>query len=163
MDTLNSRTHIRGAFVLSALIFLLGIAACDDTDDCTSSSRNAVILKAMTFNNAGAKINDTERSFDILYAIGTADTLYLRKDTLQFFTLPINPNFDTTAYYIKRINRVDTLVFSYRREQRYLSPNCGLEVLISGLEVKYNTMIDSLSVIVPRLSKTDTYNVEIFN
>jgi len=164
MDTLNRRTHVQGIFVLLALIFFLGFSACDDTDDCASSSaiRNVIILKAMDFNNRGAKIAD-ERSFDTLKIIGISDTiLYTRKDTLQFFSLPINLDVDTTAYWIKRLNRVDTLVFSYTREQRYLSPTCGLEVLVGGLTVKYSTMIDSLSVVKNSLRKTDTYHVEIF-
>lgn len=159
--TLGHTTLYRGALVCMTLVFFIFLGACEDTDDCRTVARNELIINSMDFNRAGAKVA-FERAFDTLMVIGTEEVLYTRQDSLTSFSIPVNLNTDSIALYLKQFARRDTLVFSYTRVPSYISPTCGVEVVVQDIAVQYSTLSDSIAIIQPSLLRTNAYNVEIF-
>ncbi|MDN4166233.1 DUF6452 family protein [Cytophagales bacterium LB-30] len=154
-------TLYRGALVCISLVFFIFLGACEDTDDCRTVARNELIINSMDFNRAGAKIA-FERAFDTLMVIGTEEVLYTRRDSLLSFSIPVNFNADSIAIFLKQFTRRDTLVFSYTRVPSYISPTCGIEMVVQDIALKYSTLPDSIAIIQPSLLRKNAYNVEIF-
>ncbi len=149
-------------FVLFASIILFSLSACDDTEDCSTSGSNAVIFRSVQFNLNGAKV-EFPRIFDELRPIGTDSVLFSNANAAQvFFPLPLNPAADSTAFFIRRGARLDTLVIGYTRSPQFISPTCGVEVLYNKVFIQYSTLVDSINIVRNNIRRTDTYHVEIY-
>ena len=101
-------------------ILLLLFASCLDEPDCISTASNKVqiALKRLDVDSARIVI------FDSIQVYST-DSVFYKSDTVTVLSLPVNPGITETTFLFYYELKMDSLVLSYTRETKMVSPKCG--------------------------------------
>lgn len=77
--------------------------------------------------------------------------------------LQLNPLGNSTTFlFLNSVSsRIDTLQFTYVRKEVILSPECGLDIGFSGIQLSRSTF-DSVSILHTELKSTEGLDVQIF-
>lgn len=83
-------------------------------------------------------------------------------DALTRVTVDVNPYSDTTTLIFSMESEADhVMTFAYNRITRLISPDCGTETLINGLQI-VDSDFDSVRIINPILLESTAVNIEVF-
>ncbi len=136
-------------------ILLLLFASCLDEPDCISTASNKVqiALKRLDFDSARTVI------FDSIQVYST-DSVFYKSDTVTVLSLPINPGITETTFLFFYELKMDSLVLSYTRETKIVSPKCGAFNYFQELGV-VSTSFSQVTVANTQLSTGGSTNLTI--
>lgn len=143
------------------LVFFISVWACEVDSECGTVNVDFATFGYYEINDDGEAVL-TGYYFDSV-KIAEIDSAFYVQDTLTEFRLPLNVTADTTAYYFYKDGEVDTLIVSYEKINRIDSPECGIELIYSGLDTVRQTF-DSLVVRNDTLNRLiNGENIRFFN
>ena len=146
----------RGAVVLFCMF--LTFISCQDEADCISVTTDFANVR---FYSIETEEFDTVM-FNSVQPVGS-DSVLLADTTLNgVILLPLNPNVTTTSFAFDTEFGIDTLTLSYIVSTRIVSEDCGLEVLISGIETVRNDF-DSIRIVNDVLNEDVNEDIRIYN
>jgi hypothetical protein len=130
--------------VFSAIVLLVLIAeSCADQAcyDNTDPVMNTVILESGT----GVSVKATSL---IVTGITATDTVeFVNVKSVSSFSLPLDPGYDVSTFYIVLDGITDTAVINYTRHPHLVSAECGYTFVseLAGLRTTHN-IIDTLII-----------------
>lgn len=144
------------------------IAGCS-TDECLQNS-NALPLAAF-YNSAEQPQKVSIDSLEV-YGIGAPGDSILSKgqSAVSQLYLPFRLNSDTTRYVFRYLhkelaayNLMDTIVFIYSRQPRFVSSACGVSYVF-GMDSIYcsGVLIDSVTCPAGEITNMATENINIY-
>jgi len=141
-------------YFLFGLLILL-FSSCLNEPDCVINASNEVKIafKKLTSDSARTIILDS------ILVSGT-DSVFNKRDTVSSIVLPVDPTALTTTYQFYYDSKMNTLVLSYKRQTRMISPACGAFNYFFSLGIQISTFADAI-VINPELSTSSATNVTI--
>jgi len=141
-------------FLLLGILVIL-FSACLDEPDCivTSSSQVKISLRKILVDSA------REVEFTNILVSGT-DTVFYENDTVTSVVLPVNPNANETMFRFFYESKVDTLILSYTRQTRVISPGCGAFNYFQELDIVFSSF-PKATVVNSQLSTSTAANVTI--
>ena len=101
-------------------ILLILFASCLDEPDCIITATNLVQVSLLRLDEDSARTV----KFDRILALGT-DTVFYENDSISSLSLPVNPGTAKTTFRFYYESQVDSLVVSYTRATKIISPTCG--------------------------------------
>jgi hypothetical protein len=148
-------------------LLFVGIAwlfSCLDEPDCLRSASTTLVIQ---FKDIFTGLKDTVVFYRV-EAVGSDSVFYQqfpedKLDTLrqQTMLLAVDPTENQTSFTFHFPVLQRTLVVGYMPTARFISEDCGSELLLSELHV-VETEFDSVVVVNPFLSQDQTVNLEIF-
>lgn len=145
---------------VAALVLLLGLASCNDDTNCASFNTTEIQVGFINVLNGNSR-NLTFREVNAHLGDGIQRQIY---DSAGYsgLTLPLNIFADSSTFYFTRINvnNIDTLTIGYNVTTRLISPQCGTESVINGLEIRYSTF-DSLTLASTELLTINDADIQI--
>ncbi len=134
---------------------LLLFASCLDEPDCivTASSQVQIALRRLDVDSARTV------KFDSILVYGT-DSVFYESDSISVLRLPVNPETTETTFRFYYELQMDSLVLSYTRETKLVSPKCGAFNYFQELGV-VSTSFAEVSVLNSQLSTGDITNLTI--
>ena len=141
-------------FLLLGILVIL-FSACLDEPDCivTSSSQVKISLRKILVDSA------REVEFTNILVSGT-DTVFYENDSVTTVVLPVNPNANETMFRFFYESKVDTLILSYTRQTRVISPGCGAFNYFQELDIVFSSF-PKATVVNSQLSTSTAANVTI--
>lgn len=146
-------------------ILPLALSAClDENVSCVTDAFDTVRVNFLKLDRANAR-NDT-LYFESIQA-SNGDFLDIQNTALRSIALPLNPSGNQVIYYVNWREdsaaelQTDTLIFDYNREQRLISPECGVEQRFIDLRSS-NMAFDSLLIVDPEITLLTNPNVNIY-
>jgi Family of unknown function (DUF6452) len=136
-------------------ILIILFSACLNEPDCivTSSTDVKMSLHKIT--------SDSARAVEFAYIlVSGTDTVFYENDSVTSVVVPVNPNATQTMFRFFYESKIDTLVLSYTRQTKVISPPCGAFNYFQNLKVVSSTFPEAL-VINPQLSTSAAPNVTI--
>lgn len=136
---------VTGSFILAGIL-----AACDPEEACVSSSTNVIrlgfyvtdekgVVKAGPFTFSSVKVLRSDSAYFEPNPAGAAS-----------ISLALDPAADSTTFIFKHDKNTDSLVISYNRDFRIISPECGVEIKFNRLQVAGHSF-DSVQLIATEL------------
>lgn len=138
---------------IGSLILLF--SSCLNEPDCVITSSNEVKISFEKLTSDSARII----VLDSILVSGT-DTVFYVRDTVSSVILPVNPGVSTTVYKFYYDSSLNTLILTYTRQTRVISPACGAFIHFFNLGIRASTFPDA-EVINPELSTSSATNVTI--
>lgn len=130
-------------------------SACLDEPDCIVTASNEVKISFEKITSDSARAVE----FNSILVSGT-DSVFYEADSVTSVIIPVNPiAFETTFRFFYE-SAIDTLVVSYTRQTRVISPDCGAFNYFQDLEVVFSSFPEA-KVINPQLSNSSAINVTI--
>lgn len=141
-------------FLLLGILVIL-FSACLDEPDCivTASSEVKISLRKILVDSARAV------EFTNILVSGT-DSVFYENDSVTTVVLPINPNTNETMFRFFYESKIDTLILSYTRQTRVISPGCGAFNYFLNLDIVFSTFPQA-TIVNDQLSISTAANVEI--
>lgn len=150
---------IKSHFPLISLLLFLAMSACEDEVSCVSDSTNIMGIRFYKIDTVSTQNADTVR----ILSLRTQEGKVLYADTLVTnLTLPLNPSADQVSFVLEQDSTTDTLQLLYQREQRLISPECGVEQRFFNLSTGKQTF-DSVRVREDELEKFNAPHITIYN
>lgn len=152
-------------FLLWAILLSLSLSAClDENVSCVTDAYDSLRVNFL-------KLDPNNARRDSLYfvSVQAANGVFLDiQDTvLSSIALPLNPSDDEVVFYVNwRENssaalQQDTLVLRYDREQKLVSPECGVEQRFVNLRSSREAF-DSLRIVEEEVSLFTSPNISIY-
>jgi hypothetical protein len=140
------------------LFFLLVGASCLDEPECFRLNNN---VAGISFRKMSDSASDTV-VFDSIWADAT-DSIFFRNVMANGVDLPLNFYDDTTTYYFKGLNQLDTLIVAYTARTQLVSRECGERFVLGDMHVVHSTF-DSIRILnrTPKPNLTSGTNLQIF-
>lgn len=156
----NIFSFLKSHFPITSLLFFLAMSACEDEASCVSNSTNMVDIRFYKIDTVSRQMADTVRYLSVM----TEDGQVLYMDTLvTSLRLPLNPGANKVSFLLAQDTAVtDTLHLLYEREQRLISPECGVDQRFFNLDVGRQTF-DSIHVSNDELKKFNSPHIAIYN
>lgn len=145
---------------VTALLMLLGLSACNDDTNCASFNTTAIQVDFKNVNT-GVTRNLIFREINAHLGEGLSQQLY-DSGAYSALSLPLNPFADSSTFLFQRLNLslIDTLTIGYDVNLKLISPQCGTEYVITGLEIRYHTF-DSLTLASTELLTINEADIQI--
>lgn len=168
-------------YIFLAILFLSSSVffSCAN-EDCISVFNNHVLLgfvKVDTLESGEIKYSELDTIFYSVKALDNDSVFYEADTTMSIVTLPVNPSSDLTSFELVMLDSIsyDSLnnptyflnpnphrvSVSYRRSQRIISENCGVEIAYTNLNVEEITFKDT-ALIDNKLSRLNEVNLEVY-
>ncbi|MCG8311490.1 MAG: hypothetical protein MI975_29145 [Cytophagales bacterium] len=176
------RSIFWGIVFLSGLIFF----SCAN-EDCISIFNNHLLvefIRADTLESGEIILEPVDTVFHEVTAIGN-DSVFYTPDTLirSILTLPVDPAGERTSFRLEMLDSItyDTLsldpieidtnyhvnptphiiTVTYRRRQRIISEDCGVEITYTNVKVDESTF-QTINLVEDKLSRLNEANIEVF-
>ena len=174
--------------IIFFLVVILGgnlFFSCQN-EDCVSVFNNNLLvdfIKADTLESGEIEFHQIDTLFYSVTAEGNDSVFYDKNTILSTLTLPVNPAMGLTTFKLEMIDsiRYDTLSFdpividtiysvnptphtitvSYRRAQRVISENCGVEIIYINLNID-EISFPTTNLVDDKLSRLNEVNIEVF-
>ncbi|AHM60660.1 hypothetical protein D770_12015 [Flammeovirgaceae bacterium 311] len=166
-------------YLLLLIVFPALFWACQPEEACISSATNRFVVEFLSEDNPDITTDD--RYFRRIYSLvktseNTLTGYVFWEDTARArientFLLVMNPDSDTTTFVFEHTAAeegeeppvADTLIFTYQRRYRLISPDCPLEVTFRDLRL-VRTTFDSAQVVNTELIEpSDATDVQVFD
>ena len=146
------------SFTILISLLILG-SGCLDEPDCVSSATN---FANVTFYKLDTAVVDTV-DINSLTAAGSDSVLISDQDNVSTFKLPLNREATSSLFTfdIKNVG-IKTLTLTYQVNQRLISEDCGVEIIISDLGYSQSGF-DSIRVLNTILVEEIDEDIRIFN
>ena len=174
MQELLRRISFRVRPLLPVLLLAGSLLACEAEESCVSQATNRLVPGFYLLNEKGEAVTGAY-NFEEVRVLGSDSIFYrsslgtIGKDQkiiypgLAGLNLALNPQADSTIFVFEYDTRSDTLAVRYQRTFRMISPDCGLEIKFSDLEVFRHTF-DSVQVINKELQEIATsFDIAIYS
>jgi hypothetical protein len=158
-------THIF-SFLLWAVFLSLGLSACLEEDaSCASDSYDTVRVGFLKLDR-----NPESPRADTLFVQSVftdRGDLILANVITNGLALPLNPAAGEVSFIINWAEDTasaflrDTLSLTYNREQRLVSPECGVEQRYNELEIM-SAGFDSVNILEPEITLFQPANVRVY-
>lgn len=136
---------VTGSFILAGML-----AACDPDEACVSASTNDIRLgfyvtdekgvpKAGPFTFSSVEVLRSDHTYFEFKPAGAAS-----------ISLALDPAADTTTFIFKHGENTDSLLISYNRDFRVISPECGVEIIFNRLQLASHSF-DSVQLVTTEL------------
>lgn len=118
-------------FILLILLTVLAITSCEKDDICIDTTTPQLIIS----------FYDSEDTLSLKQLTGTyiwadqKDSLY-SGESIDSIAIPLNFIENSTKYIITNNEVLDTLVFSYTRQDDFMSRSCGYKTIFENLEIE---------------------------
>ncbi|MFP4341493.1 MAG: DUF6452 family protein [Cyclobacteriaceae bacterium] len=149
---------------LWAVFMLLGLSACLNEDvSCVSESFDTVRVRFLKLDPSSPR----QDTLAIASVFTDEGDLLLSNVLALGLALPLNPTANSVTFVVEWAEDTlseferDTLTFTYNREQRLISPECGVEQSYDELAISSNSF-DSVDVPDSEVNLFDPTNVRIY-
>ena len=150
-------------YYLFFLIVLFGLSvSCDDEIHCDLPTDS--FLKAGFYTIENSELEIFVLNNLSVAGIGQEDSLlYNGENDIQVILLPLSQISDSCGFLFDIDNTIDTIYFYYKRQLHLVSPECGFTTYFDVLNYDFtNNIIDSISVVLPKITTNTKMNVKIF-
>lgn len=148
----------KNCWIWLLLCFSVVVYSCDEPD-CFSQVTNVAQL---SFFSIETNTRDT-LVYDSINVIGLPLPLLDTTTSITGLFVPLNPGEPATRLLFSRLGNHDTLTISYQRRSRFISEDCGLEIIYADLEAEA-AAFDSIAVLNPILiEESNEDNIRIYN
>ena len=141
----------------------LFLVACAPEEVCITDNTTLIevgFYKELFAGTDSAMMEEDTIIVNSITAFNT-DSIFVLADTITAVSLPVNTGTNETTYVFELPTSNQSLQFSYQVFTRFVSEDCGLEVIIDSLQVGQTTF-DSV-VVTQRLLNSDIENnVEVY-
>ncbi len=134
---------------------LILFASCLDEPDCVTTASNQVFIALWRLD-----VDSARKVIIDSILVSDTDSVFNEKDTTSTLNLPVNPGVNVTTFRFYYESRMDSLILSYTRDTRVVSPQCGAFNYFQELGVVSTSFID-VSVVNPQLSNSGFTNLKI--
>ncbi|MEM9858063.1 MAG: DUF6452 family protein [Bacteroidota bacterium] len=144
--------------ILFLIVILCVVMACQDEADCISSTTDFVNLRFY-------KVEDNETAtieFFSLKPLASDSTLLSDTTINSVIRLPLDLNATSTSFVFDTEFGRDTLILGYETSTRLISEECGIELLVFGLQSLRNDF-DSIQVVNDILVEEINEDIRIYN
>ncbi|WP_224996651.1 hypothetical protein [Cesiribacter sp. SM1] len=158
-------------YLFLLIVFSATFWACQPEEACISSATNNFVVEFLPVDNPDLTTDD--RYFRrISTLIGNTEYVFWANDTtpISRFLLILDPNRDTTTFVFRHLEAEgqeplpnDSLVLTYQRRYRLITPDCPLEVSFDQLRLVKTTFDTALVVNSELLEPSDSTDVQVFD
>lgn len=167
-------------FFWSILVFSGSLFFSCANEDCISIFNNNLLVSfidADTLESGKIEFHEIDTLFYSVKAEGNDSVFYTPDTVMSIITLPVDPASDFTAFELIMLDSItyDSLnnpiyhenpnphhiSVSYRRSERIISEDCGVEIAYTDLKVEEITFKDTVMVD-DKLSRLNEVNIEVY-
>lgn len=149
-------------------------------ENCTSIYNNHLLvsfIEADTLVTGEIEFNEIDTLFYSVMAEGNDSVFYTPDTTMTIITLPVNPASDYTSFELVMLDSISydanndpiyhenpnphTISVRYRRTERIISEDCGVEIAYTNLKYEEITFKDTV-VVDDKLSRLNNVNIEVY-
>ena len=147
-------------FSITIILTLILILSCEKDDICLENTTPNLILKFYDINNDTIAKPVTS----LTVWANELDTIYLNKP-FDSIIIPLDFNLDKTNYKLVSNNIVDTIYFSYQRNDIFISRSCGYKTIFENLEIDSftNNWIKGFNINNTIIDNDTTAHINIFH
>ena len=166
------------SFRIGILLFIgiLAVASCEKDDICVEGDTPLLVIEFYNINDTSAlKIVPTIRVVGVGQNV-TVNTVADRT-ALNTISIPLKTDVDVTSFIIisasasaedgSETGNIDTVNFSYKRLEDFLSRGCGFVVNYDSLQANVsadtNNWIKDIEIIRSQVINSDSTHVKIFH
>ena len=166
------------SFRIGILLFIgiLAVASCEKDDICVEGDTPLLVIEFYNINDTSAlKIVPTIRVVGVGQNV-TVNTVADRT-ALNTISIPLKTDVDVTSFIIisasasaedgSETGNIDTVNFSYKRLEDFLSRGCGFVVNYDSLQANVsadtNNWIKNIEIIRSQVINSDSTHVKIFH
>ena len=166
------------SFRIGIVIFIgiLAVASCEKDDICVEGDTPLLVIEFYNINDTSAlKIVPTIRVVGVGQNV-TVNTVADRT-ALNTISIPLKTDVDVTSFIIisasasaedgSETGNIDTVNFSYKRLEDFLSRGCGFVVNYDSLQANVsadtNNWIKDIEIIRSQVINSDSTHVKIFH
>ena len=166
------------SFRIGILLFIgiLAVASCEKDDICVEGDTPLLVIEFYNINDTSAlKIVPTIRVVGVGQNV-TVNTVADRT-ALNTISIPLKTDVDVTSFIIisasasaedgSETGNIDTVNFSYKRLEDFLSRGCGFVVNYNSLQANVsadtNNWIKNIEIIRSQVINSDSTHVKIFH
>jgi len=166
------------SFRIGILLFIgiLAVASCEKDDICVEGDTPLLVIEFYNINDTSAlKIVPTIRVVGVGQNV-TVNTVADRT-ALNTISIPLKTDVDVTSFIIisasasaedgSETGNIDTVNFSYKRLEDFLSRGCGFVVNYDSLQANVssdtNNWIKDIEIIRAQVINSDSTHVKIFH
>jgi len=124
-------------YLLYLTLILLTTVSCEKDDICIDATTPKLIIKFYDFDNQSLT---KEILLDSVWAVGKNGIEEYKDITLDSIAIPLNISENTTIYIIENNSVKDTIVFSYSKNDIFVSRSCGYKTIFENLHIESNTI-----------------------
>jgi hypothetical protein len=145
---------MKNIIVLVAILVLLALSACEETNQCTQDTE---INAHIDFKTANSKVRDS--IVNNLTIIGR-DTPYYNVNNIKSINLALSQASDTSEFRFTIGDQSDTISFYSKREQYMISYECGFATRFSlDTVITRNIILDSVKIVKSIVDIYDETNI----
>lgn len=147
-------------------------------EDCISIANNYYLVGFFDSEpNSSGENPAIDTMFYSVKADGNDVVFYTPDTTVSVLSLPVNPAADNTSFELTMLDSITydelnnpiyhinpnphQITVSYRRNERIITEDCGVEISYTNLDVEEITFQDTV-VINNKLSRLNEVNIEVF-
>lgn len=166
------------SFRIGIVLFIgiLAVASCEKDDICVEGDTPLLVIEFYNINDTSAlKIVPTIRVVGVGQNV-TVNTVADRT-ALNTISIPLKTDVDVTSFIIisasasaedgSETGNIDTVNFSYKRLEDFLSRGCGFVVNYNSLQANVsadtNNWIKNIEIIRSQVINSDSTHVKIFH
>jgi hypothetical protein len=166
------------SFRIGILLFLsiIVLASCEKDDICVEGGTPLLVLEFYNISDTSAL-----KSVPTLRVVGVGKSITVNtvvdRTTLGTISIPLKTDVDVTSFIMisgsasaengSEIGNIDTINFSYKRLEDFLSRGCGFVVNYDSLQANTtadtNNWIKDIEVIRSQVINSDSTHVKIFH
>ena len=163
VKTLTAKAYMTKAYIAFGLGLALGLKACAPEEVCISDNTTLIEVGFYKELFAGTDSAMMEADTVIINSITALDTdsVFVTSVEVTAVSLPVNTGMEQTTYTFDLPEGLQTLQFSYQLFSRFVSEDCGLEVIVDSLKLEQTTF-DSVAIRATLLNSEIANNVEIY-
>ena len=122
-------------FILLIILGILVIGSCEKDDICIEPTTPNLILRFYNLDS----ITTLKKVDNLKVWVTGKDSLYINQ-TIDSIAIPLDIDTDKTTYNFSENNVIDSVVFTYSRENVFVSRSCGYKTIFNNLKVNtYST------------------------
>lgn len=155
---------------------IIAIAACEKDDICVEGNTPLMVIEFFDINNP-----ETQKNVPTLRVVGQGQTVTVNtiqdRTALNRITVPLKTIEDATSFLLIsnsannddgfEIGNIDTVAFTYTRQEQFTSRACGFivnyEALASTLQNDTDNWIQRVEITRAIITNTDSTHVKIFH
>jgi len=161
---------------LAFLLAIIGIASCEKDDICVEGDTPLLVIEFYDIADTASLKN-----VPALRVVGQGQAVTVNtvadRTALNKISIPLKTDVDETSFLLisnsasaengNETGNIDTINFSYKRLEDFLSRGCGFVVNYDSLQSTFTTGTDNwiknIEIIRSQVTKSDSTHVKIFH
>jgi len=121
-------------YILLTIISIVTLVSCEQDNICVEATTPNLSIRFYDYTNPTSLKDVIELT---VWAAGK-DSLYI-KNTTDSISMPLDVNKNFTYYILATEKNIDTIKFSYNRNDIYVSRSCGYKTIFEEFTAENNT------------------------